>query len=172
MRSGCSVALVLLAGALAAPGIANGEAPPLARGISDASYFNAENPVRALGIARTKRAGAQLARVQLSWRYVLRITPTTSAEARSPDWKGYKFDYVDRVLRDLAAAGLEPLVVVNRAPPAFEAQPRLFGGPGRDRLAGNDGGDVLDGGSSRDRLVGGRGRDRLTGGSGVDREIQ
>lgn len=124
VRPGCSVALAVLAATLAAPGIAHADAPPLARGLSDAAYFNAENPVRALGIARTKRAGAQLARVQLSWRYILRITPTTSAEARSPDWKGYKFDYVDRVLRDLAAAGVEPLVVIKSAPAAFEAQPR------------------------------------------------
>jgi hypothetical protein len=67
-------------------------------------------------------------RIQLSWRYVSRKVPASPEEARDPYWDGYKFDYADRVLREIAGAGLVPLVVVRHAPPWFEA-------PGRWRFA-------------------------------------
>jgi len=118
MRALLALALLL---ALPAPAAA---ADGLERGISDGVYFNSGDPAqRALGLARTKVAGARFVRIQLSWRYVTRAT-STPEQARNPGWEGYRFEYVDRIVREAVAAGLEPLVVVKSAPAQHEAQPR------------------------------------------------
>jgi hypothetical protein len=122
-----AVAAAAATALLAAPAHGAG-LPELRRGISDARYFNNPDPaVRALGLERTRRAGARLVRIQLSWSYVTRKSSTPD-QARDPGWDGYKFDHVDLILREAAAAGLEPLLVVKNAPPQFEA-------PGRWRFA-------------------------------------
>jgi hypothetical protein len=122
---GLVVLTVLLAAAVPA-GVARAQ---LERGISDADYFNDSDPaIRELGLARAGQAGARFVRIQLSWRYVSRRAPASSTEAQDPGWGGYNFDYVDRVLGQIAAAGLEPLVTVRHAPAWFEA-------PGRWRFA-------------------------------------
>jgi hypothetical protein len=120
------LALVVLAVlAAAAPAqAAPGELPGLTRGLSDSSYFNAPDPaMRGLGLARTRAAGARFVRIQLSWSYVTRAT-STPEQARDPDWSGYAWDYVDRIVREAAADGLEPLVVVKNAPAQYEAPRR------------------------------------------------
>ncbi|MEA2134316.1 MAG: hypothetical protein QOC68_2225 [Solirubrobacteraceae bacterium] len=122
-----ALALALLA-ALASPA-PGGAAPPgrlpgLVRGLSDASYFNSPDPaVRALGLQRTRQAAGRFVRIQLSWSYVTRKASTPEL-ARDPGWDGYEFDYVDRIVREAVAAGLEPLVVVKNAPAQFEAPRR------------------------------------------------
>lgn len=111
------------------PAAERGELPALTRGLSDGAYFNDPDPaVRALGLARTRQAGARMVRIGLSWRYVSRKVPSSRDQAQDPGWDGYKFDHVDLVLREAAAAGLEPLLVVTRAPDHFE-------GPNRWRFA-------------------------------------
>ncbi len=52
------------------------------------------------------------------------MPPPTREDARDPDWRGYTWTYLDRIARDLDAAGMEALAVVRRAPAYFEAQPR------------------------------------------------
>ena len=128
LRARVARAAIVLAALLGAP-VPAASAAGLTRGISDAAYFNHPDPaVRSLGLARARRAGAGYVRVHLGWSYVARREPGGPGEARDPGWPGYDFDYLDRVLREIDAAGLVPLVTVRGAPEWAEA-------PGRWRFA-------------------------------------
>ena len=75
-------------------------------------------PALAAGLAHGREAGAQKWRFMLRWRDVASgstVAPT-AAQAVDPNWPGYRWDDVDRMVRSISAAGMAPLPWVARAP--------------------------------------------------------
>ena len=91
----------------------------LARGFADDGAFRAladGERHRAFGNARL--AGATFVRLAVSWRGVAprgRRKPR-GFDAKDPSDRRYTWGELDRAVRESAAAGLEPVVVVNFAP--------------------------------------------------------
>lgn len=97
----------------------------LERGISDAALLMSPDAgvrARALGLMRS--AGARIVRIPVEWRYIVSADPPAGFDARDPASPAYDFDAVDAAVRDTVAAGLEPLLVVTRAPAWAEAPDR------------------------------------------------
>ncbi len=97
----------------------------LERGISDATLLMSPDAgvrARALGLMRS--AGARVVRIPVEWRYVVSADPPAGFAARDPASAAYDFAAVDAAVRDTVAAGLEPLLVVTRAPAWAEAPAR------------------------------------------------
>lgn len=80
------------------------------------------NPAAALD--RARQAGARRWRYQLSWRGVAAKRPPSTAAAADPGWAGYRWEVVDRKVRMVARAGLNPLPFVRDAPDWAEAARR------------------------------------------------
>ena len=91
-------------------------------GIHEFDYAVPAN--RDIALDRTKNAHADLARMLIYWSVVAANQPPSSAAARDPNWSGYNWSSFDAQVEAIKAKGLEPLVVVLRAPPWAE-------GPGR-----------------------------------------
>ncbi len=96
--------------------------PGLVTGIHEFDYAVPAN--RDIALARTKNARADVARMLIYWNVVAPNQPPTTADARDPNWSGYDWASYDAQVEAMAAQGLEPLVVVLRAPSWAE-------GPGR-----------------------------------------
>jgi hypothetical protein len=101
----------------------------LTRGISDPTLImSPDAAVREQALARIKASGATMVRIPVEWRYIVSADPPAGFDAADPDSPAYDFTTVDAAVRDTAAAGLTPLLVVTRAPGFAEA-------PGRWRYA-------------------------------------
>jgi hypothetical protein len=101
----------------------------LRRGVSDgALVLNPSASVRALAFARIRQAGATIVRIPVDWRATVQPLPAARADLRDPASPAYRFAPLDAVLKQAAAAGLTPLIVVSDAPAFAEA-------PGRWRFA-------------------------------------
>ncbi len=115
-------ALVALLGA-ASPAPAS--APAMLRGFSDLPTMQRGDPAqRPLELEHLKATRATSLRIMWAWSSVERTRPVDDADARNPASTAYDFTALDALLRDVATAGVEPLLMVNRAPAWWE-------GPGR-----------------------------------------
>lgn len=111
------LALVFASAAHAAPG--------LQLGLNDDPSF--AGPIfadDALNLARANDAGATKIRFELNWRSVATAEPPDSTAATDPAWVDYDFRKADQTVRQIVAAGMQPLPVVVGAPGWAE-------GPGR-----------------------------------------
>jgi hypothetical protein len=97
----------------------------LARGISDPSLIMSSSAtVRVQTLARIRAAGASVVRIPVEWRYTVSPDPPAGFDASDAASPFYDFGAVDAAVRDTAAAGLTPLLVVTRAPAFAEAPHR------------------------------------------------
>jgi hypothetical protein len=97
----------------------------LARGISDATLtMSPDAAVREQALARIRATGARVVRIPVEWRYIVSGDPSTGFDASDPASPAYDFTAVDAAVRDVAADGLTPLLVVTSAPDFAEAPHR------------------------------------------------
>jgi hypothetical protein len=69
------------------------------------------------GLLNARNAGARTWRFMLVWRSVdAQGVAPSAADAANPAWSGYRWRDVDLLVRNITAAGLEPLPWVARAP--------------------------------------------------------
>jgi hypothetical protein len=80
--------------------------------------------VREQALARIRATGASVVRIPVEWRYIVSAHPPAGFDASDPASPAYDFTAVDAAVRDTAAAGLTPLLVVTRAPDFAEAPHR------------------------------------------------
>jgi hypothetical protein len=131
LRVTVATACLALAAFLLSAGSASARGP-LVTGIAD-SFGGADGPVL---LARTKAAGANVARIYLSW---AGTAPGGNAKPASfdpgnPADPHYDWSVADAEVRGAKAAGLQPLVTVTRAPRwASESGSGL---PSGERIAG------------------------------------
>lgn len=83
---------------------------------------NAET--RALALRRIAATGASVVRIPVEWRYTVSPDPPPRFDAGDPASSAYDFHAIDAAVRDTVTAGLEPLLVVSRAPAFAEAPDR------------------------------------------------
>lgn len=113
-RFGCLMCVAAGAALGAVPAAA---APGLRTGFFDLSAFqDASSSDRAIAINRTKTARASMVRILAVWRGVNPVRPPDAATARNPAWSGYSWSYIDATVRDVAAAGLQPVITQTEAP--------------------------------------------------------
>jgi hypothetical protein len=97
----------------------------LARGVSDGiPLLSEEARVRELELTRIRGAGARFVRIPVSWREFVAEAPPPGFQARDPSSPAYRFARLDASVESVAAAGLEPLLVVSHAPAFAEAPHR------------------------------------------------
>jgi hypothetical protein len=97
----------------------------LTRGISDATLImSPDAAVREQALARIRATGASVVRIPVEWRYIVSGDPPAGFDAADPASPAYDFTKVDAAVRDTAAAGLTPLLVVTSAPDFAEAPHR------------------------------------------------
>jgi hypothetical protein len=97
----------------------------LTRGISDSALLmSGDARVRGTALARMKAAGAKVVRIPLDWSYTVGSDLPAGFDASDPGSPTYRFGPIDAAVRDTVAAGMEPLLVVWRAPAFAEAPNR------------------------------------------------
>jgi Cellulase (glycosyl hydrolase family 5) len=97
----------------------------LIRGISDSELIlSSDAEVREQALARIRATGANVVRIPVEWRYIVSSDSAAGFDAADPGSPAYDFTAVDAAVRDTAAAGLTPLLVVTRAPAFAEAPGR------------------------------------------------
>jgi hypothetical protein len=110
---------------LGAPATAGAAAPALRLGFSDLGTMQNGDPAeRPLELQHLTSTGARSLRIMWSWANVEKTKPADDATATDPGYAGYDFSGLDALLRDTAAAGVEPLVMMNRAPAWWEGPNR------------------------------------------------
>jgi hypothetical protein len=75
-------------------------------------------------MARAKAAGGTVWRFSLQWATVSPTQPPSLADAANPSWSGYNWTAADAIVRDIGAAGLQPLIVILDAPTWAEGPKR------------------------------------------------
>jgi hypothetical protein len=97
----------------------------LERGISDPTLImSGDAAVRRQALAAMRATGATVVRIPVEWRYIVSPNPPSSFQASDPGSPTYNFSRVDAAVGDTVAAGMEPLLVVTRAPTFAEAPGR------------------------------------------------
>jgi hypothetical protein len=97
----------------------------LTRGVSDGIPLLSEDAqVRELELTRTRDTGATTARIPVGWREFVAASPPPGFQARDPASPTYRFARLDASVKSVAAAGLEPLLVIAHAPAFAEAPHR------------------------------------------------
>ncbi len=97
----------------------------LTRGISDATLvMSPDAAVRERALVRIRATGASVVRIPVEWRYIVSANPPSRFDAADPASPAYDFTKVDAAVRDVAADGLTPLLVVSSAPDFAEAPHR------------------------------------------------
>jgi hypothetical protein len=98
----------------------------LVRAVSDGSLLLSEDQAtRALAVADIRAAGATVVRIPVNWEDVVAAAPAAGFDARDPSDPAYDFARIDASVSSVAAAGLQPLLVVSHAP-AFAEAPRRW----------------------------------------------
>jgi hypothetical protein len=96
----------------------------LQRAVSDGIVLSADSSQRDGALSLIAASGAGVVRIPLVWRSVVGGSPPPGFNARDPGDPAYNFAAVDASVRDAAAAGLVPLLVVGGAPAFAEAPGR------------------------------------------------
>lgn len=81
---------------------------------------------RAIALSHARTAGASLIRLSVNWDDV-DVQPPVGAEARNPNWIGYRWGSLDSQVHAVIGAGMQPLVVAD----GLQSVPGWFEGPGR-----------------------------------------
>lgn len=111
------VTLVAILVAFAAAPSPAAAARPLDTGFMDLSLnVTNDDAELAAGLANAKLAGAKYWRFHLNWRTVSPTPPPSRASGADPNWNGYRWESVDRMVQAIRSAGLEPLPLVLTAP--------------------------------------------------------
>jgi hypothetical protein len=108
-----AAALVLCA-PLAATAVAKKPPAGLRIGLDETSYQEPAN--QAVAFARTRDARASIARIVLRWYVAAPTAPPSSAQARDPNWSGYRWGQFDAQVQAARAVGVEPLMLITAAP--------------------------------------------------------
>ena len=103
-------------------------APAMLRGFTDLDTIQRNPAERSLALEHLKHARATSLRIMWLWSEVERAKPADRTQARDPDAPIYDFSKLDALLRDLAAAGVTPLLEIHEAPAWWE-------GPKRPRVS-------------------------------------
>jgi hypothetical protein len=83
---------------------------------------------RQLELQRARTAGASIIRLGMDWATTSPTKPPSLAQERDPSWVGYNWADTDSTVRDTAANGLQPLMLISDAPTWAE-------GPNRPSLS-------------------------------------
>ena len=102
--------------------------PGLLTGFTDEPTFQRGEAKRQAALARVKAARGTVIRLTFNWADIAPREPPSPALARDPQWSGYDWRAPDRIVSDVAGAGLVPLFSVTKAPAWAE-------GPGRPRVS-------------------------------------
>jgi hypothetical protein len=94
---------------------------PLRLGLFDTAYGSADPAQEAFVFDQTRAAGASIAKIPLNWRGVTGGMPDDPADPTDP---AYDFSASDRAVRDAAARGIQPMLMVTDAPDFAEAPGR------------------------------------------------
>lgn len=127
MRRGPAAATLvtaLLGLALVPGGAAAAELPGLITGFSDPNALQRAPEQRPATLAHIRQARGSIVRLMIDWNDVAPTRPPTEADARNPDWPGYRWEATDAMVRDIAGQGLRPLM-------AFLVAPAWAEGPNR-----------------------------------------
>jgi hypothetical protein len=121
-----SLAAVALLACLAAPPDSAGAAATrgITLGFADARYSSPDPATRTTWFDHGVEAGAELARISVSWRAVARTRPTAPTDPASPE---YRFGRPDAAIREAAASGQSVLLTVSIAPAWAEGAGRPSG---------------------------------------------
>jgi hypothetical protein len=115
------VAIALSLGVLAFAVPAAQAARPLTTGLMDAQYGILDPAVEEGLFDSSAAAGAQLAKIGVSWRGVAVGVPADPSDPSDP---AYDFANADLAVRDAAARGIEPILMLTAAPDYAEATDR------------------------------------------------
>jgi len=97
----------------------------LVRSLSDGSLLLSDDPgVRAAALQDMRAAGATVVRIPLNWNDAVAAAPGPGFDAVDPADPAYRFQRIDATLRSVAAAALQPLLVIAHAPAFAEAAHR------------------------------------------------
>jgi hypothetical protein len=100
-------------------------AADLARGFSEPTFPYLAADDQAAAGDHLAGAGAAYVRVSVLWAdSAPTVRPPDRASATDPAWPQYYFDRIDSAVRTAKARGVEPILVVNRAPTWAEAADR------------------------------------------------
>lgn len=127
LACGFALAAVCLV-ALAPASQAASRTPAILNGFTDHATYQGDESSRQVALQHTRSTRARFVRVTVSWLHIAPQQPPTEADAVNPNWSGYKWSDLDAVVRDVVAAGLEPLV-------SFTAAPAWAEGPNRPRVS-------------------------------------
>jgi hypothetical protein len=116
---------VALLAMLGAPAGAGAAAPAVGLGFSDLPTMQRGDVAqRPLELQHLRSTGARTLRVMWRWSDVEKTRPADDGAATDPGYAGYTFTALDALLRDIAAAGVEPLLMINSAPSWWEGAER------------------------------------------------
>ncbi len=113
IRRGLVVCILSLTPALIVP---NG-AHAMELGFTDQGLVQLPNPADTqAGLQNATRAGGTVWRFYVRWSVIAPRRPQTTTDATDPSWSGYNWARVDATLREIAAAGQQPLPFIAGAP--------------------------------------------------------
>jgi hypothetical protein len=100
--------------------------PAGAYGVALRTAIDTDPPVNHDGelmLARIRDAGARLVRIDINWSLVAPATPPPGFQPANPNDSAYDWREADRVIDQVVAAGLEPIVDIGGLPPWAQAPP-------------------------------------------------
>ncbi|MEA2271626.1 MAG: polysaccharide biosynthesis protein PslG, partial [Solirubrobacteraceae bacterium] len=103
-------------GALAPSATAASRAPAILIGFTDHATYQGDAASRIAALQHTKDVRARIVRITVAWLSIAPQQPPSDADAADPSWQGYRWEELDAVVRDVVAAGLDPLVSLTAAP--------------------------------------------------------
>jgi hypothetical protein len=97
----------------------------LVRGVSEGALLLSADPsVRATALADIRATGSTVVRIPVNWRGTVLVDPPSGFDASDPSSPAYHLGSIDAAVRSAVDAGLQPLLVVSRAPSFAEAPNR------------------------------------------------
>ena len=120
-------AAVALCAAMGGTAVAKKAPAGLRLGLDETSYQEPAN--QAVAFERTKEARASIARIVLRWYAAAPTAPANSAQARDPNWSGYRWGQFDAQVQAAKAAGVEPLILITAAPAWAEGSDKPANAP-------------------------------------------
>lgn len=123
--SGLAALLAAMTIVPASPALAE---PALRLGFNDLNTIQHLPSERPLELQHLRATRASTVRLMWEWDSIERVKPPNAAMARDPAWPGYDWSALDAALRDVAAAGVTPVITIYRTP-------RWWEGPGRPKIS-------------------------------------